>query len=157
MASLDNTKPTLPIRKLRESAAAPIRAYPGDAGLDLFCMEDIEILPGRVVFAPTGLAIAIPKGTVGLLVPRSSIATKKLVTVANSPGIIDSGYRGEILVALYNFGSNTQTVCAGERIAQLVIVPFLELEPQFVDNLPEYAADDPHLALRGGGGFGSSG
>lgn len=126
------------------------RAHPGDAGLDLSALETTTIGPGERTAVGTGLAVAIPAGWAGLVVPRSGLARRNGVTVANAPGLIDSGYRGEIIVVLVNHGDEVLTLAAGDRIAQLVVVPCPVLGVEIVDELPESDG-------RGTQGFGSSG
>jgi dUTP pyrophosphatase len=139
----------LPIRRLRDDARIPERAYAGDAGLDLATCERIELAPGERALVPTGLAVAIPEGYAGFVQPRSGLAARHGITVVNSPGLVDSGYRGEIQVVLLNTDAERVFVAEpGERIAQLVVlaVPALRLEE--VEELPE--------SERGARGFGSS-
>jgi dUTP pyrophosphatase len=139
----------LPIVRLREGAVVPERAYAGDAGLDLAACERVELAPGERAVVPTGLAIAIPEGYAGFVQPRSGLAARDGISVVNSPGLVDSGYRGEIKVVLLNTDRRKAwTAEAGERIAQLVVVPVPELEPVEVDELP--------TSERGARGFGSS-
>ena len=127
----------------------PSRAYAGDAGLDLAACEPVELAPGERALVGTGLAVAIPEGYAGFVQPRSGLATKHGITIVNTPGLIDSGYRGEIRVTLLNTDRReTFVVEAGMRIAQLVIVPVPEVELVEVDELPE--------SERGVRGFGSS-
>jgi len=140
----------LPVRRLDPRAVVPVRAHPGDAGLDLVAVDDHDLPPGGRVAVGTGLAVAIPEGHAGLVVPRSGLARTAGVTVANAPGLIDSGYRGELLVLLVNLGSETHHVSAGDRVAQLVVTPV---------HLPEATevAELPASSGRGEGGFGSTG
>jgi dUTP pyrophosphatase len=140
----------LPVRRLDPRAVIPARAHPGDAGLDLVAIEARELAPGGRAAVPTGLAVAIPAGHAGLVVPRSGLARRHGVTVANAPGLIDAGYRGELLVLLVNLGEEPHRVEPGERIAQLLVVPLALPAPAEVDTLPESDG-------RGEGGFGSSG
>jgi dUTP pyrophosphatase len=142
--------PGLPVRRLDPRAVVPARAHPGDAGLDLVAIEARDLPPGGRAAVPTGLAVAIPPGHAGLVVPRSGLARRHGVTVANAPGLIDAGYRGELLVLLVNLGDEPHRVEPGERIAQLVVVPVVLPAPAEVDVLP--ASDG-----RGEGGFGSTG
>jgi len=128
----------------------PERAYAGDAGLDLSACERVELAPGERALVPTGLAVAIPEGHAGFVQPRSGLAAKHGISMVNTPGLIDSGYRGELLVNLLNTDRReTFVVEPGMRIAQLVVVPIPELAVTEVDELP--ASD---RAVRG---FGSSG
>jgi dUTP pyrophosphatase len=139
----------LPIVRLREDARIPERAYPGDAGLDLSTCEPLRLGPGERAVVPTGLAVAIPEGFAGYVQPRSGLAARHGIAVVNSPGLIDSGYRGEIRVVLLNTDKETVFVAAaGERIAQLVVLPVPELELVELDELP--------ATERGVRGFGSS-
>jgi len=139
----------LPIRRLHDDAVLPERAYSGDAGLDLASCERHELGPGERALVGTGLAVAIPPGHAGFVQPRSGLAAKHGLTVVNSPGLIDEGYRGEIRVVLLNTDAREPFVVeAGMRIAQLVVLPVPELDPVEVDELPE--------SERGVRGFGSS-
>jgi dUTP pyrophosphatase len=139
----------LPIRRLRPDAVVPGRAYSGDAGLDLSSCERVELAPGERALVPTGLAVAIPEGYAGFVQPRSGLATKHGISIVNTPGLVDSGYRGELLVNLVNTDKRAPFVVEpGMRIAQLVILPIPELELVEVDELPE--------SERGVRGFGSS-
>jgi dUTP pyrophosphatase len=127
----------------------PARAYSGDAGLDLAACARVELAPGGRALVPTGLAIAIPEGYAGFVQPRSGLAAKHGISIVNTPGLVDSGYRGELLVNLVNTDRNDAFVVEpGMRIAQLVIVPIPEVELVVVDELPE--------SERGVRGFGSS-
>ena len=136
---------------LREDAVAPHRAKSGDAGFDLVAVEDRRLAPGGGrALVGTGLAIAIPEGFAGLVLPRSGLAINHGVTCANAPGLIDSGYRGEIRVALVNHDPQHEYVVhAGDRVAQLVITAVPAVTLRAVDTLPD--------SERGDGGFGSSG
>ena len=139
----------LPITRLRDDAVLPDRAYSGDAGLDLAACERHELGPGERALVGTGLAVAIPAGHAGFVQPRSGLAAKHGLTVVNSPGLVDSGYRGEIRVVLLNTDARAPFVVEpGMRIAQLVVLPVPELDPVEVDELPE--------SERGVRGFGSS-
>jgi dUTP pyrophosphatase len=139
----------LPVRRLRPEARLPDRAYPGDAGLDLATCEPVELRPGERAVVPTGLAVAIPRGYAGFVQPRSGLAAQRGVAVVNSPGLIDSGYRGEIRIVLLNTDrEETFTAEAGDRIAQLVVLPVPAVEITEVEELPE--------SERGVRGFGSS-
>jgi dUTP pyrophosphatase len=139
----------LPIQRLRPDAVVPGRAYSGDAGLDLSSCERVELAPGERALVPTGLAVAIPEGYAGFVQPRSGLAAKHGVSIVNTPGLVDSGYRGELLVNLVNTDkSESFVVEPGMRIAQLVILPIPELELVEVDELPQ--------SERGVRGFGSS-
>jgi dUTP pyrophosphatase len=139
----------LPIQRLRPDAVVPGRAYSGDAGLDLSSCERVELAPGERALVPTGLAVAIPEGYAGFVQPRSGLAAKHGISIVNTPGLVDSGYRGELLVNLVNTDPRTPFVVEpGMRIAQLVILPIPELDLVEVDELPE--------SERGVRGFGSS-
>jgi dUTP pyrophosphatase len=127
----------------------PARAYAGDAGLDLSACERVELAPGERALVPTGLAVAIPEGYAGFVQPRSGLASEHGITIVNTPGLVDSGYRGELRVALLNTDRReTFVVEPAMRIAQLVIVPVPEVGLVVVDELPE--------SERGLRGFGSS-
>lgn len=117
------------------TGTAPTRAYRDDAGLDLYAAEDVTLDPGESHPVPTGTRLALPAGTVGLVCPRSGLAAHRGVTVLNSPGIVDAGYRGEVLVNLVNHGTIPVTIFAGGRIAQLVIVPIVHTDPVAVESL----------------------
>ena len=139
----------LPIRRLRPNATLPERAYAGDAGLDLAACERVELAPGARAVVPTGLAVAIPEGYAGFVQPRSGLAARHGLTIVNTPGLVDSGYRGELQVILLNTDSEQPFVVEpGMRIAQLVVVPVAELELLEVEELP--------ATERGVRGFGSS-
>ena len=139
------------IKKLNERAVIPTYGSAGSAGGDLYSAEenDITVASGQTAFIGTGLAVEIPQGLVGLVYARSGLACKKGLAPANKVGVIDSDYRGERKVALYNHGKEPQTVAKGERIAQLVIAPFVFAEYEETDDLSDTA--------RGEGGFGSTG
>lgn len=127
----------------------PSRAYAGDAGLDLSSCVRIELPPGERALVPTGLAVAIPEGYAGFVQPRSGLATRHGLSIVNTPGLIDSGYRGELQVTLLNTDRRERFVVeAGMRIAQLVVLPVPPVKPVEVDELP--------ATERGGRGFGSS-
>src|ERR687888_958555 len=139
----------LPIRRLRADAVIPERAYAGDAGLDLAACERVELGPGERAVVGTGLAVAIPDGHAGFVQPRSGLAARHGLSVVNAPGLIDSGYRGEIRVVLLNTDLREAFVVEpGMRIAQLVVLPVPELQLVETDKLPE--------SERGVRGFGSS-
>jgi dUTP pyrophosphatase len=139
----------LSVLRLREDAALPVRAYPGDAGFDLTTCERVELAPGERAVVATGLALAIPDGYAGFVQPRSGLAARQGIAVVNSPGLIDSGYRGEIRVVLLNTDPHETFIAeAGERIAQLVVLAVPEVEAVEVDEL------EP--SERGVRGFGSS-
>lgn len=140
----------LRVSRLSEGALLPSRAHEGDAGLDLYACETAHIGPGERWSVGTGVAMEIPAGHAGLVLPRSGLAREHGIALVNSPGLVDSGYRGEVRVLLLNTDpAETFRVEAGDRIAQLVLVPIALAEPAEVGSLAESA--------RGGGGFGSSG
>jgi dUTP pyrophosphatase len=139
----------VPIRRLREDAVLPTQAYPGDAGLDLSACESAILGPGERATVPTGVAVEIPVGYAGFVQPRSGLAARHGIGVVNAPGLIDSGYRGEIRVVLLNTDSRDAfTVEPGMRIAQLVIAPVAAVRLLEVEELA--------VSERGGQGFGSS-
>jgi dUTP pyrophosphatase len=140
----------LPIARLKDGAIAPTRAHEGDAGLDLYACEAAHIGPGERWSVGTGIAVEIPAGHAGLVLPRSGLAQKHGIALVNAPGLIDAGYRGELRVLLLNTDpAETFRVEPGDRIAQLVIVPIALATPVEVEALAE--------SSRGDGGFGSSG
>ena len=140
----------LEVTRLHADAVLPTRAYPGDAGLDLVACERVELAPGARATVATGIAIAIPPGHAGLVLPRSGLAARHGVSVVNAPGLIDEGYRGEVKVILLNTDAAEPFVVEpGMRIAQLVVVRVPELELHEVAELA--------VSERGGDGFGSSG
>jgi dUTP pyrophosphatase len=140
----------LAMTRLQEGATLPSRAHEGDAGLDLYACEAAHIGPGERWSVGTGIALQIPEGHAGLVLPRSGIAREHGITLVNSPGLIDAGYRGEVRVLLLNTDpAETFRVTAGDRIAQLVMTPVASADPVEVAELSESA--------RGEGGFGSSG
>jgi dUTP pyrophosphatase len=140
----------LQFRRLDASVSLPSRARDGDAGLDLAANADLVVEPGQRALVPTGLAVAIPPGHAGLVLPRSGLASRHGLTLANSPGLIDSGYRGEVTVAVVNLDREEPfKIHRGDRVAQLVVVPFAEGAAVEVPELPE--------SDRGAGGFGSTG
>jgi dUTP pyrophosphatase len=139
----------LPIRRLREDAVLPERAYAGDAGLDLSACDRHELAPGARAVVGTGVAVAIPDGYAGFVQPRSGLAAQHGISVVNAPGLIDSGYRGEVRVVLLNTDANHAFVVeAGMRIAQLVVLAVPAVELVVTEELPE--------SERGVRGFGSS-
>ncbi len=144
-------KTTLRIKKMRPAAIVPTYGSPFSAGADLYaCLDEaITVAAGESVMIPTGLALEIPDEHAGLVFARSGLATKKGLAPANKVGVIDSDYRGEVLVSLLNHGPETQTVQPGERIAQLVITPVLTCDFVVSETLSETS--------RGAGGFGSTG
>jgi dUTP pyrophosphatase len=136
-------------RKLRDDAVVPSRAYEGDAGLDLASCERVVLAPGERAMVGTGLAVAVPDGYAGFVQPRSGLAARHGITIVNTPGLVDSGYRGELRIVLLNTDAREAFVVEpGMRIAQLVVVPVAAAEPVEVDELPE--------TERGVRGFGSS-
>jgi len=138
-------------KKLNENAIVPTYATPLSAGADLYNLpeRDIVIPPRETVLIHTGIAVEIPEGYCGLIFARSGLATKRGLAPANKVGVIDADYRGEIMVALHNHSDNAATIAAGERVAQMVIVPFLRAEYKEVGELSD--------TERGEGGFGSTG
>ncbi|HXY80275.1 MAG TPA: dUTP diphosphatase [Gaiellaceae bacterium] len=139
----------LPIRRLRDDAVLPSQAYAGDAGLDLAACERVELGPGERATVGTGLAVAIPEGYAGFVQPRSGLASRHGITIVNTPGLVDSGYRGELRVVLLNTDAREAFVVEpGMRIAQLVVLAVPGVEGIEVDELPE--------SERGVRGFGSS-
>lgn len=137
-------------RRLDPDVLLPQRARDGDAGLDLASNADLEVGPGERALVPTGLAVAIPDGHAGLVLPRSGLASRHGLTVVNAPGLIDSGYRGEIMIAVVNLDrTEAFRIGKGDRIAQLLVVPFAAAVAVAVDELPETG--------RGTAGFGSTG
>ena len=139
------------IKKLNENATIPTYGSEFAAGADLYaCLEgDVTIESAQTVLIHTGLAMEIPEGLVGLIYARSGLASKKGLAPANKVGVIDSDYRGEIMVALHNHGNKPQTISHGERIAQIVFAPFYAADFKLVDELSD--------TVRGTGGFGSTG
>jgi dUTP pyrophosphatase len=139
----------LAFQRLREDAVLPERAYDGDAGLDLAACERVELQPGTRAVVGTGVAVAIPEGHAGFVQPRSGLAARHGIAVVNSPGLVDSGYRGELKVVLLNTDRDEPFVVEpGMRIAQLVVVPVATPRPVEVEELPG--------SERGEKGFGSS-
>ena len=142
---------TVRVKKLREGAHLPTFGSQWAAGADLYaCLEEeVKIEGGKTVFIPTGLALEVPQGCAGLIYARSSMGAKRGLAPANKVGVIDSDYRGEVMVALHNHGQADQTVAPGERIAQLLITPVV---------IPAYVeAEELSDTVRGQGGFGSTG
>jgi dUTP pyrophosphatase len=141
---------TVPLRRLDPDLPVPAYAHPGDAGADLLAARDVELGPGERALVPTGVAISLPDGYVGLVHPRSGLAARLGVTVLNAPGTVDSGYRGEILVNLINHDrANVAKISRGDRIAQLVVQRVERARFAVVDELAE--------SSRGAGGHGSTG
>lgn len=140
----------LAITRLRDGAVLPAQAYPGDAGLDLVACEHLRLDPGQRGVVGTGVAVSVPAGHAGLVIPRSGLAARKGITIVNAPGLIDSGYRGELKVILLNTGCEEPfDVEPGMRIAQLVVVPVPAVRLVEVEQLEE--------SERGAAGLGSSG
>jgi dUTP pyrophosphatase len=136
--------------RLREEAILPKRAHDGDAGVDLYADEPAHLGPGERWSVGTGVSVEIPEGNAGLVLPRSGLASEHGIALVNAPGLIDSGYRGEIRVLLLNTDpAEVYRVKPGDRIAQLLLIPVIAAEPVEVERLTETA--------RGEGGFGSSG
>ena len=139
----------LKVKRLNPAAILPSYARPGDAGLDLFAVKALSIAPGASALVPTGIAIELPPGTEGQVRPRSGLALKHAITVLNTPGTVDEGYRGEVGVILINHGQTMFAVEAGMKIAQLVVTPRIQVEVAEVAALQD--------SERGAGGFGSTG
>ncbi len=140
----------LRFKRLDPGVLLPERGHPGDAGFDLRSAVDIVVGPGERAMIPTGLAVAIPEGHAGLVVPRSGLASKHGLTMANAPGLIDAGYRGELICAVVNLDREEAVkISRGDRIAQLVVVAVPGLDPVWMEELPP--------STRGDGGFGSTG
>jgi dUTP pyrophosphatase len=143
--------PKISVKKLNEKAILPTYGSEFSAGADLYalCEEDILFLPGETKFVHTGLAMEIPEGYAGLIYARSGLACKRGLAPANKVGVVDADYRGEVMVALHNHSDSVQKISAGERIAQLVVAPFLKAEFAECETLSD--------TVRGEGGFGSTG
>jgi dUTP pyrophosphatase len=139
----------LEVKLLHPEARAPMRGREGDAGYDLSCVESFVLRPGERKLVPTGVAIALPEGVAGLVMPRSGLAHRHGIACVNSPGLIDPNYRGELRVVLVNHGDEMWRAHAGDRIAQLLLVPYWAPELRVVDELPG--------SERVAAGFGSSG
>jgi dUTP pyrophosphatase len=139
----------LQVKRLVADAPLPAYAHDGDAGLDLAAAEDVELPAGGRAAVPTGLAVAVPRGWVGLVHPRSGLARRHGVTVANAPGTIDAGYRGEVQVLLVNLGRDPVTLRKGDRVAQLLL--------QRVGRAEIVEVEELDGTTRGEGGFGSTG
>lgn len=146
-----NIKMKVNIKKLRKNAVIPVYGSDYAAGGDLYaCLDqEVTIEPGSTGFIGTGLAVEIPEGYAGLVYARSGLASKKGLAPANKVGVIDADYRGEIIVALYNHSKETAVIQSGERIAQMVVTPFLSVQYEEVEELSD--------TKRGTGGFGSTG
>ena len=140
----------LPFKRLRPEGSLPSAQHPGDAGLDLHAAIDATVKPGERVMVPTGVAVAIPDGHAGLVLPRSGLATSRGLALSNSPGLIDAGYRGEVICSVVNLDRDEAVeIRAGDRIAQLVVIAIPTVFPAWADDLPKSG--------RGEGGFGSTG
>jgi len=140
----------LPVLRVDPRAILPTRAYPGDAGLDLYALEDIELGPGERASVRTGIAVEIPEGQAGLVLPRSGLAARHGIALVNAPGLIDAGYRGELRVLLLNTDrAQPCSVAGGDRIAQLLLI---DVHTPVVTEVNELGTSP-----RGPGGFGSSG
>jgi dUTP pyrophosphatase len=139
----------LEVKLLHPEARPPLRGREGDAGYDLSCVESFVLRPGERRLVPTGVAIALPEGVAGLVMPRSGLAHRHGIACVNSPGLIDPNYRGELRVVLVNHGEEMWRAHAGDRIAQLLLVRYWAPELRVVEELPE--------SERGADGFGSSG
>ncbi len=137
------------VKKLSERAKLPVYGSAFAAGADLCALDAVEIPAGETEFVHTGIAVELPAGTVGLVYARSGLACKQDLAPANKVGVIDCDYRGEIIVALHNHGTEPRTVNAGDRIAQLVVAPYYVAEFEEAEELSE--------TVRGAGGFGSTG
>jgi dUTP pyrophosphatase len=138
------------VHRLRADAVIPTRAYAGDAGLDLSACERVELGPGERALVGTGLAVAIPEGYAGFVQPRSGLAARHGISIVNTPGLVDAGYRGELKVTLLNTDTRESFVVEpGMRIAQLVVLQVPGVDPVEVSELPG--------SMRGADGFGSSG
>ena len=140
----------LPCRRLTDAATLPTRAHATDAGLDLYAAEDAVLEPGERASVGTGIAIEVPEGHAGLVLPRSGLAARNGIALVNAPGLIDAGYRGEVRVLLLNTDRAERfEIAAGDRIAQLLVTPYAPVEPVETAQLT--------FSERGNGGFGSSG
>ena len=139
----------IPLLRLDSDLPVPVPAHPGDAGVDLYARETTTLQPGERAMVPTGVAVAIPEGHVGLVSPRSGLAIRGGLSIVNAPGVVDSGYRGELRVIAVNLGDRPVTLTRGDRIAQLVVVPFVAPLFEEVAELPG--------SVRGADGFGSTG
>lgn len=147
----------VPLRRVRPEAVLPAYATNGDAGADLASAQEVTLAPGERALVPTGIALALPPGTVGLVHPRSGLAARHGISIANAPGTVDSGYRGEILVNLINLDPRESfTVKVGDRIAQLVVQEFLHADFAEVDSLPDSDRGDTGHGSTGGFGAASA-
>jgi dUTP pyrophosphatase len=149
--ALDIALDELQVRLLHPAAQPPARTRPGDAAYDLRCLQGFSLWPRERATVPTGVAIALPPGVAGLVTPRSGLASRHGISLVNSPGLIDPNYRGELRIVLVNLGDARFEAHAGDRIAQLLLVPFVAPDVSVVEALPP-SPDD-----RGENGFGSSG
>lgn len=148
--------PQIGVRLLHPHAQVPAYAKPGDAGADLSATADVTLAPGERALVPTGIAVAIPDGWVGLVHPRSGLATRHGISIVNAPGTVDSGYRGEILVNLVNLDhAEPFTVRVGDRIAQLVLQQVARADFAVADSLPD--SDRGETGHGSSGGFGAAG
>ena len=139
----------IPLKRLDPDLPIPAHAHEGDGGVDLYAAAPVTLEPGARAVVPTGIAVAIPSGFAGLVTPRSGLAARHGLGIVNAPGLVDSGYRGEIKVIVVNHGSETVDIQRSDRIAQLVVVPVVVQDLAEVDELPE--------SSRGEGGLGSTG
>ncbi len=139
----------IPLKRLDRELPIPTHAHPGDGGVDLYAADDIRLAPGERSLVATGVAVAIPAGFAGLVTPRSGLAASSGIGIVNAPGLVDSGYRGELKVILVNHGAETVDIRRGDRIAQLVVVAVQVQELVEVEQLPP--------SRRGEDGFGSTG
>jgi dUTP pyrophosphatase len=139
----------VPVQQMDAALPLPAYARDGDAGLDLYAAETVTLAPGARALVPTGIALAIPPGFAGLVLPRSGLALRHGVTILNTPGLIDAGYRGEVKALMINHGQEPVTLSRGDRIAQLVV--------QRVEHVTLAPVDTLAPSARGGGGFGSTG
>lgn len=140
----------VPFERLHPDARLPAAQHPGDAGLDLCAVADVEVAPGERAMVPTGVAVAIPEGHAGLVLPRSGLASRSGLTLSNAPGLIDAGYRGEVICAVVNLDRETPVrIAKGDRIAQLVVVAIPGVKSTWAERLSDTS--------RGDGGFGSTG
>jgi dUTP pyrophosphatase len=141
------------VRRLHPAAGVPAYSTEGDAGADLTSVAEVTLAPGERALVPTGIALALPPGTVGLVHPRSGLAARHGITVVNAPGTVDSGYRGEVLVNLVNLDpSEPFTVQVGDRIAQLVVQSYLHADFDVTDSLPDSARGETGHGSTGGFG-----
>lgn len=139
----------VPVQKLRPHAVIPAYAHPGDAGVDLYAAEDLTLKPGERALTPTGIAVAIPDGYEGQVRPKSGLALKQGLSVVNTPGTVDAGYRGEVGVILINLGQEAVEIRRGQKIAQMVFTKVERASFEVVEKLDDTS--------RGAGGFGSTG